>query len=1046
VSPLIALLAFAAAAQPVTVTGKITYEDRTYDASGFTGITPRPVRFAEIDLLRSGDNAVLDSGVTDENGAFTLSFTGPNQNVRVRVYARRAGGQINVVVQTNSIARKLYAVSSPTIDTHFVTDFGTIALTIAGGGAPAFNIFDCAVKSFQYLTSPLIQPSLPSVPLLTIYWEPGSQDGTYFNRGSNAVFLLGENTDPDEYDDDMILHEIGHWIAFNFSKDDTTYGPHSILDQLDPRKSWSEGWAHYWSAAVRRYINSISTDPIPEYSAPNLQVDTFAVYTSSFDVEGPSFPTQAIMATNELAVAAVLWDITDPANEAFDSVSGQEGEVWRAVSVQIPLRTNITLEDFHAGLSIEAPGIMTFVTGSSTQVGIFNARLIRYYPDPGPPPPITPLPLGAAGVTLRTIYPAGDEDWYQVDATPGTLVVETLNLGDGADTLLELYDASGVMLLDSNDNRSPGDPSSRIVRIVSVPTTYRARVRRSGTIVEYGYYDIRAQMIPNGTPLVTAVSASALTGTAPLRVSFSATLSNPDASSLEFQWDFNGDGIVDASSLQGPTATFTYDEPGTFTAQLRVIDSGDFVVTAPLTLTVLPAAPATLTLSSIPAAGAAPFPVSFNATVSGVTPSAYFWDFDGDGIVDAVSVTTPAASFTYREAGSFVPQLVVRDTEGRATRAACPVLAISAGSTPPTIGSFTASGGSLPFASTFTVAHSDLGPTGTVEVDIDGDGRYDFIVAPGSASGTTFFPEIQRAGSLFPRVRVTDSSGRSLTAAAPMSSRSVGLTGWMVDPRAGDRLSGTSVTLSAQAVPAGYSKSVQFQARNAVGPGAWIDVGSAIASAGTLFSTTWDVSGLPDLSSFDLRILIDGIGVSGDTANAVVIDSAAPTISENGPSRTKTIRTDRTVTTRNAQGVWAIVPLGSTADALPLGLSTAVAPSANGSALGMLAQGAAWRVTFAGTFSNAYRLRLPFSGDGTNLEIHHFDQPSGQWRRLAFPRVEHDDGWVEAEVNAEGIYSLFGPAPPGGGGCGATGMEVLLLLAFLAALKRQTTKCDGRVL
>src|SRR5258708_6686924 len=113
---------------------------------------------------------------------------------------------------------------------------------------------------------------------------------------------------------------MGHWVAFIFSRDDTLGGDHYIVDQLDPRTSWSEGWAHYWSAAVRRHENlrlsGLPGPPPPEYAAPNLQVDNKGAGNDVFDIEGPSFPALTVMATNEVAVACVLWDITDSANEA----------------------------------------------------------------------------------------------------------------------------------------------------------------------------------------------------------------------------------------------------------------------------------------------------------------------------------------------------------------------------------------------------------------------------------------------------------------------------------------------------------------------------------------------------------------------------------------------------------------------------------------------------------------------------------------------------------------------------------------------------------
>jgi hypothetical protein len=275
--------------------------------------------------------------------------------------------------------------------------------------------------------------------------------------------------------------------------------------------------------------------------------------------------------------------------------------------------------------------------------------------------------------------------------------------------------------------------------------------------------------------------------------------------------------------------------------------------------------------------------------------------------------------------------------------------------------------------------------------------------------------------------------------AGSFSARSVGAAGWMIDPRAGDRLSGSSVTLTAEAVPGGVPKTVQFQQRDALG-GPWINIGVPILSTGTVFSTSWNVNGIADLSSLDLRILIDGTASSGDTANTVVIDSLAPTVSETSTKRTRTIRTDRTTISRTSKGAWAIVPMGATADALPLSLSPASVLVPSGPRLGSKQTVQGWQIDFAGTFSTPFRLRLPLPpGGGSNLEIHRYDAAARTWSRLSFPQISPADGWLEADANAAGFYALVeGPRESSPGkGCGATGLEALLSLVLLRMVRRR---------
>ncbi len=491
----ILLLSSAAAAQTVTVTGTVVYEDRTYDATGFTGTTFRPVRQAELELLNTGA-ATTPAATTDESGNFTFSGVPSAAGVQVRIYARRTTGKINASVCDNGAPAAVYTAVSAPQDTGVNANFGTITL-LQGGAGPVFNIFDCAVKSFQYLAT--LEPALADTPPpLTVHWELGSANGTFFDRSVNGIFLLGLASDSDQYDDDIILHEMGHWVAFNFSKDDTLGGPHTIVDQLDPRTSWSEGWAHYWSAAVRRHFPA-------EYPNPNLQVDNFGSGNSVFDIEGPSFPSLAIMATNELAVVCVLWHLTDGTSlSPLGNGSAYEPEVWNVVHARIPGSTNITLEDFHAGLTLEDGAIMPTVSGSETTPGIFKERQIRYYPDGSEPndspAQATPLALGPTGILQRTFFYPGapDDDWYRVDATPGRLAVETLNLGDGCTPSLDLYDATGTILLGST-TAGPG-LALPLTAAVETDTTFLVRARRSGSVVQYGYYDIRAQVGPLTLP------------------------------------------------------------------------------------------------------------------------------------------------------------------------------------------------------------------------------------------------------------------------------------------------------------------------------------------------------------------------------------------------------------------------------------------------------------------------------------------------------------------------------------------------------------------
>lgn len=87
------------------------------------------------------------------------------------------------------------------------------------------------------------------------------------------------------------------------------------------------------------------------------------------------------------------------------------------------------------------------------------------------------------------------------------------------------------------------------------------------------------------SPPVAIARATPTSGVAPLTVAFDGTAStDPDAGDLlNYQWDFENDGTVDAT---GPTATHTYPIAGGYTARLRVTDSGGLVGTATVSILV----------------------------------------------------------------------------------------------------------------------------------------------------------------------------------------------------------------------------------------------------------------------------------------------------------------------------------------------------------------------------------------------------------------------------------------------------------------------------
>jgi hypothetical protein len=113
------------------------------------------------------------------------------------------------------------------------------------------------------------------------------------------------------------------------------------------------------------------------------------------------------------------------------------------------------------------------------------------------------------GAEAHNFCPGSDEDWAVFSASPGkSYLVETLNPGPEADTVIELYDANGALVA-QNDDHSPGT-SSLVALSPSNAASFYVKVRQynpsyAGTGTEY------ALRVREGSPPPTATATPAPT-------------------------------------------------------------------------------------------------------------------------------------------------------------------------------------------------------------------------------------------------------------------------------------------------------------------------------------------------------------------------------------------------------------------------------------------------------------------------------------------------------------------------------------------------------
>jgi hypothetical protein len=238
--------ALALPARAVTVEGTIQYEKIPATLHGLDLSHPIDVPAAQIRVeLRDADDAtkVVARGVTDDGGVY--QFDVPDNSGQVALYVFAQTGKIQV---GDPDTGQLYVVSTGPFDPASAP--AQFLIPDRGRRSGPFNILAAIQRANHALAE-----ADPTIPVgntqLTVFWSPSNHDGTYFDTSNDTAWVLGDRSeDSDEFDDSVLIHEYGHYVAHRYSRDDSPGGDHFFGDMLDPRLAWSEGWADFFAQSV----------------------------------------------------------------------------------------------------------------------------------------------------------------------------------------------------------------------------------------------------------------------------------------------------------------------------------------------------------------------------------------------------------------------------------------------------------------------------------------------------------------------------------------------------------------------------------------------------------------------------------------------------------------------------------------------------------------------------------------------------------------------------------------------------------------------------
>lgn len=273
-----------------------------------------PIKYAEVRVLNAS-NTVVQCGTTDANGSLkatdgvsNLQIPGSAGTYKVQVMAR---SNHNVSVAVGKPAFKLYAsVKSPcnnevhSISSNIVTSGPNTYSTsmtayaresesaeVSGG---AFNIYNNITTVYDYLgQNTAVNSDLSCLsPKLSVFWSAGFNPGqlvypdgdpsdssevpniSFYLRGYNELYINGgrlgnvASEDTDQFDDAVIIHELGHRVEDACGKMDSPGGTHYGQYRIDPRLAWSEGWGNFFGAhIIRNNLSLINPELITTMAA-----------------------------------------------------------------------------------------------------------------------------------------------------------------------------------------------------------------------------------------------------------------------------------------------------------------------------------------------------------------------------------------------------------------------------------------------------------------------------------------------------------------------------------------------------------------------------------------------------------------------------------------------------------------------------------------------------------------------------------------------------------------------------------------------------------
>jgi hypothetical protein len=220
---------------------------------------------------------VLGSTTLDRTGAFKFTMKKPLQRgekVLVAPVLESSQQQILFAVLDGSTAKisddeteaiaNLWAWSIP------VPKSGKVGTSLIkeDQGSGAIFIFSLASIALRDVAQFMLDNQPDNLKPIAYIWAPGEElvcpacylppsektpllsitgSSTKFDQ---FIFIGGKKSGSSAWGSTVLLHELGHYVAHNYSRDDSRGGEHYLGKPIAPAFAWSEGWASFFAVST----------------------------------------------------------------------------------------------------------------------------------------------------------------------------------------------------------------------------------------------------------------------------------------------------------------------------------------------------------------------------------------------------------------------------------------------------------------------------------------------------------------------------------------------------------------------------------------------------------------------------------------------------------------------------------------------------------------------------------------------------------------------------------------------------------------------------